>query len=733
MPKLIVTDEDHLRREFPISAGMTIGRQSGNHIQINEAKASRTHCRVRPDGDVIYLEDLNSSNGTKVNGQKIKSYALKNGDMVTIGGTTIVFEDENAPPPPPAPEPKAESESRSDDDDEVDLDEEPEGEDGGLTVALSAVEVARMDKKAVSKAKKAERAEKQAARGADSSAAHELFRPTSALSGPRRVASPHLVRTVTSYALLGIFILAAVWVLNNRHRLGGNNQVAVTPLPAAPVPAVPAVATPPENPVDLPPAVNATLPPVKPANPTETPPQKPADNEAAIAEELNKAIAERDRALASSNFLGARSILAQFVAAHPGGASGERARQELKDTEKLIDTALSSALEDAKKAARERKYRLVTQRCTRLLSSDPGGKYGAEAKTILTRMDEETEPRFKELDAAAKKELRAGQLDKAGEVLGRALDELGGTKWAAAFSAGQLQVIMSRSLLKMLDTERQKRASTGLSMPVRSSDGKVDGYLSKINGLALEVRRGGMTQQVVVGALGPNDFGKLLETAGLGNRHVELAYLWLLMDNKIAAQKEIEKALQDPEQTAAALHLAGDVKSLKNLKSYDFSKWQHQTDWEALSGSWSTQDDKYVLESAEGGDTSLLRDAIGGAFSADKARISFDFELTNPNAGYYFAFEFGENEQNNVSALFTSEGVALTGNINGAASEKAAWSNAPTHVDIAITGDELALNLNGKPAAKLKVNGLSGLRGTITFRVRETACAVDNVILRNAQ
>ena len=62
----------------------------------------------------------------------------------------------------------------------------------------------------------------------------------------------------------------------------------------------------------------------------------------------------------------------------------------------------------------------------------------------------------------------------------------------------------------------------------------------------------------------------------------------------------------------AAVVLAGCAENSKNFHLFDFTDWRQQTHWEAVSGSWLTQDGKYVLESRDGGETFLKPDSVGG-------------------------------------------------------------------------------------------------------------------------
>jgi pSer/pThr/pTyr-binding forkhead associated (FHA) protein len=93
---------------------MTIGRRSSNDIQIDNLAISGEHAVVVTILDDSFLEDLNSTNGTLVNGQPIKKHFLKNGDVVELGKYKLKYIVEAAPTDRdfeknPAPEPDAPS------------------------------------------------------------------------------------------------------------------------------------------------------------------------------------------------------------------------------------------------------------------------------------------------------------------------------------------------------------------------------------------------------------------------------------------------------------------------------------------------------------------------------------------------------------------------------------------------------------------------------------------------
>ncbi len=70
---------------------VTIGREEGNTIQVNDERVSRFHVKIQADQDKIVITDLESTNGTKINGEDIQLRILRYGDTIMVGRTVLLF------------------------------------------------------------------------------------------------------------------------------------------------------------------------------------------------------------------------------------------------------------------------------------------------------------------------------------------------------------------------------------------------------------------------------------------------------------------------------------------------------------------------------------------------------------------------------------------------------------------------------------------------------------------
>ncbi len=70
---------------------VTIGREEGNLLRLNDERVSRFHAKIQIDGDDYILTDLESTNGTRVNGTAIQIRRLRIGDRVGVGRSLLLF------------------------------------------------------------------------------------------------------------------------------------------------------------------------------------------------------------------------------------------------------------------------------------------------------------------------------------------------------------------------------------------------------------------------------------------------------------------------------------------------------------------------------------------------------------------------------------------------------------------------------------------------------------------
>lgn len=95
MPKLIVSIDGVVIKEVQLSKDRTtLGRRPYNDIVIDNLAVSGEHAVLQMTGADVHVEDLNSTNGTYINGKAIKKHLLKHNDTLEIGKHKIKFLNE---------------------------------------------------------------------------------------------------------------------------------------------------------------------------------------------------------------------------------------------------------------------------------------------------------------------------------------------------------------------------------------------------------------------------------------------------------------------------------------------------------------------------------------------------------------------------------------------------------------------------------------------------------------
>jgi len=82
-------DKGRVFRELPTP--VTIGREEGNVLRLNDERVSRFHAKVQLDAEDFIITDLESTNGTRVNGTVVQIRRLRFGDRVSIGRSLLLF------------------------------------------------------------------------------------------------------------------------------------------------------------------------------------------------------------------------------------------------------------------------------------------------------------------------------------------------------------------------------------------------------------------------------------------------------------------------------------------------------------------------------------------------------------------------------------------------------------------------------------------------------------------
>ena len=74
-----------------LSTPLTIGREEGNSLRLSDERVSRFHVKVQQDDGDIILTDLESTNGTRVNGHVVQIRRLRLGDLIGVGRSLLLF------------------------------------------------------------------------------------------------------------------------------------------------------------------------------------------------------------------------------------------------------------------------------------------------------------------------------------------------------------------------------------------------------------------------------------------------------------------------------------------------------------------------------------------------------------------------------------------------------------------------------------------------------------------
>ncbi|MEZ6057829.1 MAG: FHA domain-containing protein [Planctomycetaceae bacterium] len=82
-------ERGEVRRDLPTP--VTIGREEENDIRLNDERVSRFHVKIQEHAGQVILTDLDSTNGTRINGHPVRLHILQLGDQILIGRCLLVY------------------------------------------------------------------------------------------------------------------------------------------------------------------------------------------------------------------------------------------------------------------------------------------------------------------------------------------------------------------------------------------------------------------------------------------------------------------------------------------------------------------------------------------------------------------------------------------------------------------------------------------------------------------
>ena len=106
MPRLVAQSPEFAGKSFDLAGPeITVGRVADNGIQLEHASMSGHHAVFNLDGLDYSIKDLDSTNGSRINGERITQQKLRRNDVLRLGNIELLYDSEHAPPGQPMPNP----------------------------------------------------------------------------------------------------------------------------------------------------------------------------------------------------------------------------------------------------------------------------------------------------------------------------------------------------------------------------------------------------------------------------------------------------------------------------------------------------------------------------------------------------------------------------------------------------------------------------------------------------
>ncbi|MCE0496372.1 MAG: FHA domain-containing protein [Methylacidiphilales bacterium] len=106
MPRLVAQSSEFEGQTFTLTGPeITVGRLPDNKIQVEHASVSGHHAVLKLNGLDYTIKDLESTNGTRINGERITEQKLRRNDSLRLGNIELLYDSEHQPPGQPMPTP----------------------------------------------------------------------------------------------------------------------------------------------------------------------------------------------------------------------------------------------------------------------------------------------------------------------------------------------------------------------------------------------------------------------------------------------------------------------------------------------------------------------------------------------------------------------------------------------------------------------------------------------------
>ena len=106
MPRLVAQSAEFSGKTFELDGKeITVGRVADNKIQVEHASVSGHHAIFMLDGLDYAVKDLDSTNGTRINGERVTQQKLRRNDILRLGNIELLYDSEHQPPGRPMPNP----------------------------------------------------------------------------------------------------------------------------------------------------------------------------------------------------------------------------------------------------------------------------------------------------------------------------------------------------------------------------------------------------------------------------------------------------------------------------------------------------------------------------------------------------------------------------------------------------------------------------------------------------